>query len=157
MAVKNAIYKVDDGKGGFDEINFKTNAAQIYFNDGKNLEDKFNKKTLLWKGSHYLNKGDTEVLSKKLSECANGISLIFSDYDPGTSNKTGNNYNWYEKFVSKDGSYVNSGNYLISIPCNEDGGWIIKAIYVKDDRLEGCSNNSMKDWNDVVLREIWEV
>lgn len=37
MAVKNAIYQVDNGSG-FDEIHFKTKASQVVCNDGKTVE-----------------------------------------------------------------------------------------------------------------------
>lgn len=39
MAVKNAIYQVDNGSG-FDEIHFKTKAAQVICEDGLTSEDK---------------------------------------------------------------------------------------------------------------------
>lgn len=41
MAVKNAIYQVDNGNG-FDEIHFRTKASQVIFSDGKTAEDKVN-------------------------------------------------------------------------------------------------------------------
>lgn len=37
MAIKNAIYQVDNGNG-FDEIHFKTKAEQVYCKDGKTVE-----------------------------------------------------------------------------------------------------------------------
>ncbi|WP_268871539.1 hypothetical protein [Clostridium culturomicium] len=37
MAVKNAIYQVDNGSG-FDEIHFKTKAAQVMMANGKIAE-----------------------------------------------------------------------------------------------------------------------
>lgn len=37
MAVKKAIYQVDNGSG-FDEIHFKTTAEQVICNDGKTVE-----------------------------------------------------------------------------------------------------------------------
>jgi len=36
-AIKNAVYKVDNGVD-FDEIHFKTKAAQVFCNDGKTVE-----------------------------------------------------------------------------------------------------------------------
>lgn len=39
MTVKNAVYQVDNGSG-FDEIHFKTKAAQVECNDGRTVEDK---------------------------------------------------------------------------------------------------------------------
>ncbi len=41
MAIKNAVYKVDNGTD-FDEIHFKTKAAQVFKDDGKTLQDFFN-------------------------------------------------------------------------------------------------------------------
>ncbi|WP_346877555.1 MULTISPECIES: hypothetical protein [unclassified Clostridium] len=35
--IKNAIYKIDNGTD-FDEIHFKTKAAQVFCNDGKTVE-----------------------------------------------------------------------------------------------------------------------
>lgn len=37
MAVKNAVYQVDNGSG-FDEIHFRTKAAMVKCNNGKDLE-----------------------------------------------------------------------------------------------------------------------
>lgn len=38
MAIKNAIYQVDNG-ADFDEIHFKTNAKQVYMSNGATVED----------------------------------------------------------------------------------------------------------------------
>lgn len=155
--MQKGTYRVDNGDGTYTDIAFETVAEQVFLKDGIDLQTHLDKKALLWRGSHYMNKGDVIILPKQLSDCMNGIKLVFSDYDPGMANHTGNNYNWYEKFVGKDGSFINSGNYLIEIPTGEDGGSTTKALYVKNDRIEGCSSKNVSDWNDVVLREIWEV
>lgn len=41
MAVKNAVYKVDNGNGEFDEIHLKTKAAQVFMDNGVDLESGF--------------------------------------------------------------------------------------------------------------------
>lgn len=38
MAVKNAVYQVDNGQGGFDEFHFRTTAEQVICEDGKTVE-----------------------------------------------------------------------------------------------------------------------
>ena len=43
MAVKNAVYQVDNGNE-FDEIHFKTNASQVYCDNGETVEVNFEKK-----------------------------------------------------------------------------------------------------------------
>lgn len=157
MSIIKSEFNVLKESGEYDTYFPKTSADVVMFDDNISLLDKINKKTLLWRGSHYMNKGDVIILPKLLSDCMNGIKLVFSDYDPGMENKIGNNYNWYEQFVGKDGSFINSGNYLVEVPTGEDGGSTTKALYIKNDRIEGCSSRNVKDWNDVVLREIWEV
>lgn len=42
MAVKNAVYKVDNGAGAFDEIMFKTLAQMVSINGGGNLQEWLN-------------------------------------------------------------------------------------------------------------------
>ena len=46
MAVKNAVYKVDNGAGGFDEIMFKTKAEQVVLKNGQTLEEKLKRNEL---------------------------------------------------------------------------------------------------------------
>lgn len=41
--IKNAVYKVDNGTD-FDEIHFKTKAAQVFCNDGKTVESQLAEK-----------------------------------------------------------------------------------------------------------------
>lgn len=154
MTVKNAIYKVDDGKGSFDEIYFKTIAEQVFLDDNRDLQSALNLKEKLWEGAYYMsNTGQFVYPKKHLDKCLNGWVLIWSDYNPGSGV---GNYNWFIAFIPKTGAFINSGNVLFSIPNNEDGGWVIKALYIKNDRLEGGSSEKINGWNDVVLREVWE-
>lgn len=162
MAVKNGIYKVDDGQGGFDEIDLKTNAGQVFYKNGKSIQELFDKKTKLWEGSLYLGENDVARLSKPLAECVNGIVLIFSDYDPGMANKIGNNFNWVACFIPKFGSFINSGNFYCPVPIMDNSAQndniVVKTIYVEPDRILGSPDgNKDRDGKDTVLREIWEV
>ena len=155
MTKKNAVYKVADGKGGFDEIMLKSIAEQIFFNDNKNLQEKLFMKEKLWEGCTYLNKGQNFRVSKPISQCQNGWILVFSDYDVG-GNPNGNNYNFCTHVVHKDSLVVNGGNVLFSIPNSESGGWTIKAAYILDNEIQGQSIEGLDGWNDVVLRQIIE-
>ncbi len=156
MTAKNGVYKVDDGKGGFDEINFKTIAAQVFFSDGENLDDKINRKPVLWQGSSYLIKKSAIVRpSKPISKCQNGWVLVFSDYDVG-GNGVGNNYNYSIHYVPKNSMVVNSGNVFFLVPNTENGNSVVKACYIKDNEIQGQSLDNVDGWNDVVLRQVLE-
>lgn len=162
MTKKNAVYKVDNGQGGFDEIMFKTISEQVFFDDETSLKDKFYDKKLIWKGSNYMVGPDVVNLSKKISECMNGIILVWSDYDPGAGNE-GNDFNWVPTFIPKTGKFLNnSGDVLLVVPRIENDApaterIVIKALYVKDNKLIGKKENNYNLGNDVVLREVWEV
>lgn len=80
MAVKNAVYKVDNGAGAFDEIMFKTKAEQVVFKDNTNLENRFkNLLTITGEGSQPWT-GEKEGIV----ELSDKIGLAFGYFYLGT-------------------------------------------------------------------------
>ena len=108
----------------------------------------------LWEGSSYV-LPDSKVIypKKKLSECQNGWILVWADYDPGVKD---NDFNWVTSYVPKNAKLVGSGNTLFPVPTHETGDMTVKAVYIKDDRIEGGSTKTGSNWNDVVLRQVLE-
>lgn len=160
--MQKGTYRVDNGDGTYTDIAFKTTADQVTLKDGTDLQTYIDKKKMLWKGSYYMTERDTVILPKKISECLNGIELVWSDYDPGMANRTGNDFNWVHSLIPKQGAFINSsGDTLFVIGRIEndapgDERAIIKGVYIKDDKLIGNDKNTIGLGNDVVLREIWE-
>lgn len=124
--------------------------------------------TELWSGASYLQSGVVIVPTRKLSECANGWILLWSDYDVG-GNSAGNNYHWAQTVIHKGQiqSGFTSGDSYFMVP-NYQGakydGYIIKAGVVTDSSITGDALNNAstggnangtEDRRDAVLRKIY--
>ncbi|MEG0297690.1 MAG: hypothetical protein RR620_13300 [Clostridium sp.] len=80
MAIKNAVYKVDNGSD-FDEIHFKTNADQVISKDGKTVEkalDETFKKSggTISGGIYVMNKGSIGSSRGDKFDIASGVDLL---------------------------------------------------------------------------------
>ena len=157
MTKKNAVYKVDNGQGGFDEIMFKTISEQVFFDDGNTLKDKFNiKDGLLWRGYHHMSKKELVYPSKKLSECQHGWVLVWSDWDDDGSK--GQDWNYVYSYVPKNSEMVKRGaNTCFPLSTGEgDDGFANKTLYFFDDHFTGHDNNKSGSAWDIVLRQVLE-
>lgn len=118
--------------------------------------------TALWLGANTMGADQTITPSKKLSECANGWLLVFSDYD--TANNAGYNSEFVYKYVPKrihtDFS-VNSALSFFEVPTamNESGAYTmtVKRLSILNDKIIGYAGNTATDaGKDTCLRAVYE-
>lgn len=153
MATKNAVYKIDDGQGGFDEIHLKTVASQVFFSDGDSLQDKFNiKNGTLWEGYHHMSGNEIIRPTKKLNECRGGWILVWTDWDDGTQ---GRDWNVAYSIIPKNTHYNYGNNTLFSIPTSNTQ-WAIKALNIFNDHIQGDNVNKTGNAYDVVIKQVLE-
>ena len=172
IEIGNDDKNITAGVGGSDVYvkNSKSNKYLALKDDGrliyddKELQVKPSSKAL-WEGHHHMADvdGDTITLNKKVSECCNGIILVWSDFDDGQDNKGGifNDFNWTFSYVPKQVVALNSGgNMLFQVPLNDSGQTCVKTLYITDTQITGASTNRNKDnsnnTNDAVLRAVYE-
>lgn len=153
MATKNAVYKIDDGQGGFDEIHLKTVAAQVFFSDGDSLQDKFNiRNGVLWQGYHHMSKNEIIRPTKKLDKCRGGWILVWADWDDGTQ---GRDWNIAYSIIPKNTNYNYGNNTLFSIPSGNNA-WAIKALNIFNDHIQGDDINRTGNAYDIVIKQVLE-
>ena len=118
----------------------------------------------LWTGGYYMTGSQTVTPSKKLSECAHGWILLWSDYDPDTSTVNEKDYcttmipsrtptgaKWSSKLFYCDlPRYI--GDNLSDMSTEKR---CIKQIYISDDKIVGHNSNSQGERNDLVLRAVF--
>lgn len=118
--------------------------------------------TALWLGANTMGADQAITPSKKLSECANGWLLVFSDYD--TANNAGYNSEFVYKYVPKrihaDFS-VNSALSFFEIPTvmNDSGAYTmtVKRLSILNDKIIGYAGNTATDaGKDTCLRAVYE-
>lgn len=122
----------------------------------------------LWSGAMYMSSPNstpqTVTPSKKLSECAHGWLLLWSDYDPGEG---ANDSDFVTTMIPKrnpSGGTWGGKSFLCDIPryVGSDASdtttekRIIKPIYVHDNCLKGSYQNASSERSDVVLRAVYE-
>lgn len=112
---------------------------------------------VLWTGTDLLAEGTVIQPTKKLSECANGWTLVFSKYESGVGSRE-----WGYHYIHLDKhSVITGGDMYIGIPAGVPegaGGWGIsyKQIRVNDGSLEGASGNNTGHSEFTCLRNIIE-
>lgn len=120
---------------------------------------------LLWQhptgGGYFMNDTQTATPSKKLSECAHGWLLLWSDYD--STNNTASDFEFATTYIPKkmvNGADWSGQSFLSMVPINmsETTDTItIKRLYVHDNRITGHAHNSTGAARiDAVLRCIYE-
>jgi hypothetical protein len=113
---------------------------------------------VLWSGAYYMTDTQTVTPSKKLSDCANGWLLIWSDYDMSTS--TINDYGFAVSVVPKSFPEIFSGGgvfYPIIDTMNATNiVFTGKYLYIYDGYITGNSLNNVDaiKANEVILRRI---
>lgn len=118
--------------------NIKTNTSNI---------TTINTNNLLWSGAIYMNGSQVVELSAKISEQTNGVVLVFSAYENGTSK----NWDWNTVFVPKQLVSLQPGNgYDIKLNTPTYGHIDAKYLYVSDDHITGHDNNTASGSNNGV-------
>ncbi len=118
--------------------------------------------TALYTGATFMNAAANIRPSKKLSECAHGWLLVWSDYDDATG--TANQYDNVTTLVPKLNGVANDWNgssLLCMLPTDVTEAGVatvcVKRIYIYDDHITGYAGNSTgAAARDVVLRAIYE-
>lgn len=114
---------------------------------------------ILWSGALYPMAGQTITPSKKLSECAKGWILVWSDYTVGSG---ANDYRWHTNVVPKTfASFDNGGGMLFHVPTSlgtgdGTGTFASKYFYINDATLTGHTINDTNDNRFMVLRKVIE-
>ena len=116
----------------------------------------------LWTGASFMNETANIAPSKKLSECAHGWVLVWSDYDDETG--TANQYDNVTTIVPKLNGVENDWNgssLLCMLPTDVTAEGVattcVKRLYIYDDHITGyVGNNVGASARDVVLRAIYE-
>lgn len=116
----------------------------------------------LWTGASFMNETANIAPSKKLSECAHGWVLVWSDYDDETG--TANQYDNVTTIVPKLNGVENDWNgssLLCMLPTDVTAEGVattcVKRLYIYDDHITGyVGNNIGASARDVVLRAIYE-
>lgn len=116
----------------------------------------------LWTGQSFMDESANITPSKRLSECANGWLLLWSDYDDSTS--TANTYDNVTTMVPKLNGVQNDWNgssLLCMIPTDVTAEGVattcVKRVYIYDDHITGFAGNNVgAAARDVVLRAIYE-
>ena len=114
----------------------------------------------LWTGVALMVGSTTISVSKKLSECRNGWTLVFSDYDPATGKENDYDFSYYN--VPKYHSAHFNGKPLfaplVSSMSSSSVTITTKRLYVYDNQISGHDDNkgSGTTANDVVLRAVLE-
>lgn len=117
----------------------------------------------LWSGASFMREGQTATLTKKISECKNGIVLLWSNYD--TTENAATDGDVVATYIPKKS--INGGNWsghswLADVPVEVANASpytetrCIKKIYVWNDRITGHASNNVAPRNNVVLRAIYE-
>lgn len=101
MAVKNAIYQVDNGSG-FDEIHFKTKAKMVFLPDGRTLEEFMNNGGTI---NGPLRVGGTNPLTLYQMKSISAGDVIWSDdiYPNTRGEETLGNLEWTWKDIFLSG------------------------------------------------------
>lgn len=112
---------------------------------------------LLWTGAAYPNAVTTITMKRKLSECAFGWILVWSDFDPGAG---ANDFNWAFSFIPRDFyQYDSAGSTFFIIPRHTTAtpNHTVKTLYINNDTISGHEDNNRSDIqsNDVVLRRVY--
>lgn len=121
----------------------------------------YTQETPLWSGSYQMDNTETVTPSKKLSECAHGWILMWSDWNVETSqpsetdiattlvpkkNALGSNWTGQSLYALLP-TYVTTAQ-VVTVAC--------KRLNIYNNRVTGFTLNNAEPANDVVLRAIYE-
>ena len=114
----------------------------------------------LWTGAKFV-LGTTNInLSKNLSDCKNGIILVWSHYN--TTTEAASDADFCTTVIPKkkhDGTAWNGESYIAHVPVamtNDAEVTICKRLYIHNNKIVGHAANELYPRNDAVLRAVWE-
>lgn len=106
-----------------------------------------NDNVLLWQGAYFMTANQTAPLATPVSQQANGIVLVFSNYD--TTNSVANDYDWHCYFVPKYLVDIKGGTgHCFNMMSQSFGDICSKYIYISDTELKGHDNNTKSATNN---------
>ena len=107
------------------------------FVDGKQLA--VNK--VLWSGGYYMSETQTATLSEAISAQANGVVLVWSEYNPTDGEVVNANFNmqFIPKYFVSAFAAKGVGTIVTSATMNVIGG---KYVYISDTSITGYSTNN---------------
>ena len=112
--------------------------------------NKFNPQPI-WEGKNQLSEYDTITPEKAITDCNIGWLLVWSDAD---NRDYPNNYNYATTLVPKTNLIVGSGTFFCTVPTNEDGTIVVKAIYITETQIKGFKGNDSGNNADAILRQV---
>lgn len=99
---------------------------------------------VLWSGSYYMNDTQTATLSASISSQANGIVLVWSEYD--TTDKAAVNANFTTCFVPKHFVSAHAGKGLGVFVVSATLNYVAcKYVYISDTTIAGYANNNAEE------------
>ena len=132
-------------------LTLNNNGNLIY--DGKNVAFQ-SQSEALWQGYHHMSKNETVTPSKKLSQCANGWIIVWSDWNDGGK---GENFNFVYSYVPKNTPWKSGQNHTFPLSAGEgDKGYTCKTLYIYDDKFTGHDTNKQGSAYDIVIRAVLE-
>lgn len=148
MAVKNAVYKVDNGAGGFDEIMFKTKPDQVVFKDNTTLEHKFRSSVMI------TSEGSEPWIGEKegLLELTNNIGMVFGFFTVDAQGETSVKKDYLLPTKISDRVKHVLGPVLCIADCHTDtAGWC-SSIYNSITKTIYCRTNDMTPYASTKVR-----
>jgi uncharacterized repeat protein (TIGR02543 family) len=141
----NANNNLVIGYGGYDKklgtTNIYGNAINLQSNDGIKVEGrKIATNKVLWSGAYFMHDTQTCTLSEAVTAQANGVFLVWSEYDTDKAEAVNANFNITfipRRFVS---SHAGKG---VSTHCVSATGNVqaSKYVYINDTTITGYANN----------------
>ena len=132
-------------------LTLNNNGNLIY--DGKNVAFQ-SQSEALWQGYHHMSKNETVTPSKRLSQCANGWIIVWSDWNDGGK---GENFNFVYSYVPKNTPWKSGQNHSFPLSAGEgDKGYTCKTLYIYDDKFTGHDTNKQGSAYDIVIRAVLE-
>jgi hypothetical protein len=116
----------------------------------------------LWTGAWYLHATQEIPLTTNVSDCPNGIILVWSDFDPTSSggDNTENNYNFVFHVIPKwhvmahpgASSFFNAPSWMTA----DNQTMHVKELFIHNNKITGSQyNDSTSSRQDVVLRKVY--
>lgn len=114
-------------------------------------------RTILWEGALYVKDTVNITPSKRLTTCANGWALVWSDWQGDTVGDWDFNITYIHK-----NAYAGNRSHVVSVPYNTggltlDGGIAVMCLNINDSNIRGLADNvGSAGKRDIVLRYIME-
>lgn len=132
------IVTLKDGNGN---SRFALGMNGIYFKGNNLVENErlWNGYDVGTTGGYYMNDSQTIYLSKNISECLKGITLVWYGYNP--TNSTRLDAIVAKQFISKEDIANNINQHIATMSFVRFAHLGVKLVFVYDDRVEGHASN----------------